>query len=159
MQHSRNTLDEEIRTQSVMALNRHLAAVIDLHGQLKQAHWNVRGPGFIGVHLLFDQVAAAALADADAMAERAGALGGNARGTVKTAAADSFLIPYPHEIAGVQQHCFAVCGALAAFGQSVRDAAAAATAYGDADTADLFTSISRKADQNLWMVGSNLAHG
>lgn len=158
MHPTRNTLDETLRAQSVTLLNRHLAAAIDLHGQLKQAHWNVRGPGFIGVHTLFDQVAGHALADGDALAERAAALGGTVRGTVRTAAAESFLIPYPHDAAGVQQHCFAVCGALAAFGQSVRDAAAAAAGFGDADTADLFTNISRQVGQDLWLVGSNLAN-
>ncbi len=158
MQHTHNTLDAQTRTQAVMLLNRHLAAAIDLHGQLKQAHWNVRGPGFIAVHELLDKVAETALADVDALAERAGALGGDARGTAATAAAESFLIPYPHHIAGVQQHCFAVCGALAAFGESVREAATTATAFGDADTADLLTGISRGVDQNLWLVGSNLAH-
>jgi starvation-inducible DNA-binding protein len=141
-----------------MLLNRHLAAAIDLHGQIKQAHWNVRGPGFIAVHELFDRVAAAALAHSDSLAERAGALGGEAHGTCQTAAAESFLIPYPHRFGSVQEHCFAVCGALAAFGESVRDAAAAAMKFGDADTADLFTNISRAVDQNMWMVGSNLAH-
>ena len=48
-----NALSENIRTQTVKLLNKHLAAAIDLHGQLKQAHRNVRGPAFIGVHVLF----------------------------------------------------------------------------------------------------------
>jgi starvation-inducible DNA-binding protein len=158
MRHTHNTLDEETRIRSIDLLNRHLAAAIDLHGQLKQAHWNVRGPGFIGVHELFDRIAAAALGDADALAERAGALGGDARGTIRTAVADSLLLPYPHAIAGVQQHCFAVSGALAAFGESIRAASASAATVGDADTADLFTAISRQVDQNMWLVSSNLAH-
>lgn len=51
-----NALPECIRAQSIEILNKHFAAVIDLHGQVKQAHWNVRGPGFIGVHELFDKV-------------------------------------------------------------------------------------------------------
>ena len=54
---TRNTLSANIRAQSVELLNKHLAAAIDLHGQTKQAHWNVRGPNFIAIHTLFDQVA------------------------------------------------------------------------------------------------------
>ena len=57
MQATHNTLSENVRTQTAELLNRHLAAAIDLHGQLKQAHWNVRGPNFIAVHELFDKVA------------------------------------------------------------------------------------------------------
>ena len=33
-----NTLPEQIRSRSVTLLNRHLAAAIDLHAQIKQAH-------------------------------------------------------------------------------------------------------------------------
>lgn len=58
MQPTRNTLSENIRAQSVELLNKHLAAAIDLHAQVKQAHWNVRGLGFIAIHEVFDQVAA-----------------------------------------------------------------------------------------------------
>ncbi len=64
MHQTHNTLPEAVRMQSVPALNRHLAAAIDLHGQLKHAHWNVRGPGFIAVHELFDTVASGALVPA-----------------------------------------------------------------------------------------------
>jgi starvation-inducible DNA-binding protein len=147
-----NTLPEEIRENSIVLLNKHLAAAIDLQGQLKQAHWNVRGHGFIAVHELFDKVVDVAADAADDMAERCAALGGTAAGTVQVAAAQSFLVPYPLQIADVQKHIFAVSAALAAFGQSVRGATDAATKAGDADTADLFTQISRAIDHQLWFV-------
>jgi len=57
MQKTANTLSKNIRAKSVAVLNRHLAAAIDLHAQVKQAHWNVRGPTFIAIHELFDKVA------------------------------------------------------------------------------------------------------
>ena len=50
MRQTHNTLSLEIRIQSAELLNKHLAAAIDLHGQVKQAHWNVRGPNFIAIH-------------------------------------------------------------------------------------------------------------
>jgi len=53
MQPTRNTLSENIRAQSVELLNKHLAAAIDLHASVKQAHWNMRGPGFIAIRELF----------------------------------------------------------------------------------------------------------
>jgi hypothetical protein len=43
-------------------------AAIDLQAQMKQAHWNIRAPGFIAIHTLFDNVA--------------GGLGGTAQGTI-----------------------------------------------------------------------------
>jgi starvation-inducible DNA-binding protein len=156
MHQTHNTLPELVREQSVELLNRHLAAAIDLQAQLKQAHWNVRGPGFFAIHQLFDAAATIAAADADEIAERCAALGGSAAGTIQVAVAQSFLVPYPLTIADTQKHVFAVSAALAAFGQSARDASAQAAAYGDADTADLFTQISRGIDQQLWFIESHM---
>src|ERR1700730_9847449 len=72
MQKTANTLSKNIRAKSVAVLNRHLAATIDLHAQVKQAHWNVRGPTFIAIHELFDKVADAVEGHSDTIAERAG---------------------------------------------------------------------------------------
>jgi starvation-inducible DNA-binding protein len=157
MNKTRNTLDPTIRMRSVDLLNKHLAAAIDLHAQTKQAHWNVRGPNFIAIHELFDRVSEEVEGFSDMLAERAGGLGGAAHGTVQVAAKTSFLVPYALHIADETQHVFAVAGALAAFGQSVRDASTDATGFGDADTADLFTEISRGIDQQLWFVESHLS--
>ena len=156
MHPTHNTLSENIRTQAVELLNRHLAAAIDLHGQLKQAHWNVRGPSFIGVHELFDKVAGEAESYSDLIAERAAGLGGVAEGTVQVATERSFLIPYPLRIADENQHIFAVAATLAAFGQSARDAIGQSESFGDADTADLFTryraasTISSGSSNRMW---------
>lgn len=157
MQPTRNTLSENIRAQSVELLNTHLAAAIDLHAQMKQAHWNVRGPGFIAIHELFDKVSAAVEEFSDQVAERAGGLGGTAHGTIQVAAERTYLVPYPLGIADENKHVFAVAGALAAFGQSTREAVTKAAGFGDVDTADLFTEISRAVDQQLWFVESHVA--
>lgn len=155
MHQTHNTLSENIRTQSVAALNKHLAAAIDLHGQIKQAHWNVRGQNFIAIHQLFDKAAATALDASDLIAERAAGLGGTAEGTVQVASAKSYLVPYALGVADEVKHIFAVSAALAAFGQSVREAAGLSTTQGDTTTADLFTEISRGIDQQLWFVESH----
>jgi hypothetical protein len=70
MRPTHNTLPESIRAQSVELLNKHLAATIDLHAQVKQAHWNVRGPGFIVIHKLFDTVSVEVENYSDLIAER-----------------------------------------------------------------------------------------
>jgi starvation-inducible DNA-binding protein len=155
MHQTHNTLSENIRAQSVELLNIHLAAAIDLHAQVKQAHWNVRGPGFIAIHELFDKVATDVDNYSDLIAERAGALGGIAQGTVQLAATRSFLVPYPLQIANEEDHVFAVSATLAAFGQSVRAAIGQAATSGDPTTADLFTEVSRGIDQQLWFVESH----
>jgi starvation-inducible DNA-binding protein len=157
MHPTHDTLSENIRAQAVELLNRHLAAAIDLHGQLKQAHWNVRGPSFISIHKLFDEVAGEADSYSDAIAERAAGLGGVAEGTVQVAAERSFLIPYPLRVADERKHVFVVSATLAAFGRSARDAIGQSEALGDADTADLFAEISRGVDHQLWLVGSHVA--
>ncbi len=155
MQKTHNTLTENIRGQSIELLNKHLAAAIDLHGQLKLAHWNVRGPAFIAIHELFDKVAAKVEEFSDMFAERTGALGGVAKGGTKNVLEKSFLKPYPVEIADEKTHVEAVSQALAAFGESVREAIDQSADYGDAITADLFTNIGRDLDQQLWFVESH----
>jgi starvation-inducible DNA-binding protein len=155
MHPTHNTLPEAIRAQSIEILNLHLAAAIDLHGQLKQAHWNVRGPGFFAIHELFDSVSGAVEEVSDQLAERARGLGGTAYGTIQTAVKRSFLLPYTLDVADEQKHVFAVSAALAAFGQSVRGASAQVVTFGDADTADLLTEISRGVDRQLWFVESH----
>jgi starvation-inducible DNA-binding protein len=155
MHQTRNTLPENIRNKSIELLNKHLAAAIDLHAQVKQAHWNVRGANFIAIHELFDKVAGEVEDYSDSIAERAAALGGTAHGTIQVATKHSFLVPYSLGIADAKDHIFEVCGALAAFGQSARQAIDEAAEYGDADTADLFTEISRGTDYQLWLVESH----
>lgn len=157
MQLTHNTLPQEIRIQSVELLNLQLATAIDLHAQMKQAHWNVRGPGFIAIHELFDRVSGEVEGFSDLIAERAGGLGGTANGTIQTAVKHSYLIPYPLGIADETKHLFAVAGALAAFGGSIREAIEKSTEIGDPTTADLFTEISRGVDQELWFIESHLA--
>jgi starvation-inducible DNA-binding protein len=157
VQHTHNTLSANIRAKSVELLNKHLAAAIDLHGQVKQAHWNVRGPAFIAVHELFDKVADTVEDYSDTLAERAAALGGMAQGTVQVAAERSFLMPYALGIADEKEHITTLSISLATFGESARKAIDEAAGYGDADTADLLTEISRGIDHQLWFVESHLA--
>jgi len=156
MRQTHNTLAEEIRLKSIEVLNKHLAAAIDLHAQVKQAHWNVRGPNFIAIHELFDKVSEEVETYSDLIAERAAGLGGTAHGTIQIAVENSFLIPYPLDIADEQKHVFTVSAALAAFGQSVREAIDQTAKFGDATTADLFTQVSRGIDSQLWFVESHM---
>ena len=149
---TRNDLPEKTRRSMVDLLNQHLADVLDLGLQAKQAHWNVKGPNFIALHELFDKVADELEGFSDEIAERAVALGGVALGTVQIIADESSLAPYPVTLVSGMDHVAALAAALAKFGKSSRSAIDAATKVGDADTADLFTGVSREVDKLLWLV-------
>jgi starvation-inducible DNA-binding protein len=154
---TQNDLPENVRTTAVRMLNQQLADALDLHLQAKQAHWNVKGPNFIALHELFDEVEEALEEYADDIAERAVALGGTAFGTARIAAAKSRLPEYPLEIVSGRDHVAALSAVLAQFGKSARAAIDSAATLGDADTADLFTEVSRGVDKLLWKVEAHNA--
>ena len=156
MHATRNDLPLEKRTALVKLLNERLADALDLKLQAKQAHWNVKGPSFIALHELFDAVAAGVETYVDDLAERAVALGGVAEGTVQTVAGRSKLAAYSLKLASGPEHVAALAGALADFGKGVRAAIESANDLGDADTADLFTGVSRAVDKHLWFVEAHL---
>src|SRR6185503_1168537 len=83
---TKNDLPLSVRTEVVSLLNQRLADSIDLQTQCKQAHWNVKGPHFIGLHKLFDEVNEAVEGYVDEIAERVVQLGGVAEGTAKVVA-------------------------------------------------------------------------
>ena len=83
---TKNSLPEDVRSQVVPMLNQRLADCIDLQSQCKQAHWNVKGPSFIGLHELFDQINEAVEEYVDRIAERVVQLGGIAEGTAAVVA-------------------------------------------------------------------------
>src|SRR5437588_1973407 len=140
---TKNDLSEGTRREMIELCNARLADAIDLQTQMKQAHWNVKGPHFIALHELFDQINEEVEDYVDLIAERAVQLGGVAAGTARQAAGRSKLGEYPHGIADGALHVAAVSDALAAFGSEVRAAIDGAGGLGDAGTADIFTEVSR----------------
>jgi starvation-inducible DNA-binding protein len=152
MYETENDISKERRTELNALLNQRLADAVDLQMQMKQAHWNVKGPSFIGLHELFDKVAEAVEGYVDQIAERIAQLGGIAEGTVRLAASRTRLPEYPLEIAEGMEHVEGVARALSTFGKEARSTIDEANALDDADTADLFTEISRGTDQWLWFV-------
>ena len=149
---TKNDLSEEVRVKVIELLNARLADAIDLQTQTKQAHWNVKGPNFIGLHELFDRINEDVEDNVDDIAERVVKLGGVAEGTVRTAAKRSTLSEYPAKTVDGRSHVESLSSALAAFGKSVRKAITDANALGDLDTANLFTEISCGIDKWLWSV-------
>ena len=144
------------REKIIAILNQRLADASDLKSQAKQAHWNVKGMNFIALHELFDQIATELDTHVDDIAERINSLGGTALGTIRVAAQNSSLAEYPLEITDGAAHVDALSTALADFGKKVRADIDKTDELGDADTADLFTGISRAIDKQLWFVEAHL---
>ena len=153
---TRIDLGKEVRTAMIDLLNARLADVSDLYSQTKQAHWNVKGAQFMMLHELFDDFAAELLEYADTIAERVTALGGAALGTVRMAAAASSLAEFPADAFDGMAVVAALADRYAALGASVRAAIDTADEAGDADTADLFTGVSRGLDKSLWFLEAHL---
>lgn len=155
-----NDLPVKTRSASIGALNQALADMSDLYSQTKQAHWNVRGPYFFTLHKLFDEVAEAVEAPIDDIAERIVQLGGVAQGTVRMAAKNSALAEFEVSDKAAASDPLAYAKALAAqfavIAKSVRAATDEAAAAGDADTADLFTGVSRALDKSLWFIEAHM---
>ena len=156
MHETKNDLPERTRKRVVELLNERLADAIDLGTQTKHAHWNVKGPNFIALHELFDKVAEAVEDHIDDIAERITALGGTAYGTLAAAARATSLDKYPEDITEGVQHVEALSSALANFGKKVRKAIDQSAKLDDADTADLFTGISREVDKYVWFLEAHL---
>jgi starvation-inducible DNA-binding protein len=155
-----NDLPLATRNRMIELLNARLADAIDLRTQLKVAHWNVKGPQFIALHKLFDEIVDDADEYVDLLAERAVQLGGVADGTARQVAEHSSLDEYGATNGGEgQDHVHAVADALATFGRSAREAIELAADAKDQDTSDIFTEISRGTDKWLWMVEAHAQTG
>lgn len=156
MYDTRNDLPVKGRIKVAEILDARLADAIDLGLQVKHAHWNVKGPYFISLHELFDRIAENVEEHVDTVAERITALGGTAHGTLATVVRTTSLAPYPAEITEGVAHVRALADVLASFGKKVREAIGESGELGDADTADLFTQVSRDVDKNLWLLEAHL---
>lgn len=149
---TKNSLPAETRARAVDLLNRRLADCIDLQSQTKQAHWNVKGPHFIGLHKLFDEIYEATEEYIDLIAERVVQLGGIAEGTVRVCAERSTLTEYPLVISSGEEHVEALSNVLAEFSAKAREAIDELDELGDPDSMDILTDVSRGVDKWLWFV-------
>ena len=90
---SRSDMAPEVREQSVGILQELLTSLVDLRLQARQAHWNVKGPAFYGLHKLFDDAQGFLDDFTDRLAERLVALGGYATSCVHCTARHTPLAP------------------------------------------------------------------
>lgn len=154
---SRNDLKSNTKTAMIELLNARLADGIDLALVTKQAHWNLKGPGFIAIHEMLDGFRGELDTHVDTVAERVAQLGGIALGTVQVVAGATRLKAYPTDIVAVKDHLAELIERYAEAAKSVRAAIDSADEAGDADTADIFTGYSRALDKALWFLESSAA--
>jgi len=153
---TRLDIPDHARKAAIEILQARLSDALDLEAQMKQAHWNVRGPNFFQLHQLFDSLHDTVEGYVDLLAERITTLGGVADGRVQTTAAATKLYEYALATKGGEAHLRAVAAVLGQFAKSVRSDIDETANLPDADTADVLTEVSRGVDQQLWFVEAHL---
>lgn len=149
---TRNNLPSNTKITSIQLLNERLAEGLDIAMITKQAHWNMKGPSFIGVHKMMDGFRTQQNGLNDKMAERIAAMGGTALGTTQEVHKHTDIPEYPTDIYSVEDHLKALADRYAIYANALRKAIDQTAEAGDQDTSDLFTEVSRAMDQQLWFI-------
>jgi starvation-inducible DNA-binding protein len=149
---SPSNLSPDARRELGAALNARLADGLDLHAQVKVAHWNVKGPLFPSLHPLFEQFAVSLAGFNDQVAERAVTLGATAGGTVRHVAAASSLPELPGGVVRGLDLVALLADRIDAYLAGLRGSRELADRLGDGDTVDLLTQVVTEFEKNAWFL-------
>ena len=150
-------LGETIRQDSVTMLNQLLADTITLRDMYKKHHWQVVGPTFYQLHLLFDKHYEEQAVLVDAIAERIQILGGVAVAMAHDVAELSSIprVPRDREEAPVQVS--RLLDAHRILLENCHDYASKADESGDDGTNDLIVSqLVRTNEMQVWFVAEHV---
>ena len=156
MYRSPSHLSESARQTLSDVLNARLADGLDLHSQIKVAHWNIKGPQFAALHPLFETFATGLALHNDAIAERAVTLGGKAYGTARHVAKTSTLTEYPQETTRDMDHVRLLAERIEKYLEGTRASRAVSEKLGDTDTVDLLTGIITEFEKHAWFLRASL---
>jgi starvation-inducible DNA-binding protein len=156
MYKSPSHLSEGARVSIANALNQLLASGLDLHSQIKVAHWNIKGPGFAALHPLFETFAIGLAAHNDSIAERAVTLGAKAYGTARHVAARSKLNEYPQETTRDLEHVKLLAERIGQYLAECRAARRVGEEQADTDTVDLLTGVISEFEKHAWFLQASL---
>jgi len=154
---SPSDLPEPARRELAQLLNERLVDGLDLHGQIKVAHWNIKGPHFAAYHPLFETFAVSLANHNDDIAERAVTLGGVAHGTSRHVAEHSRLAEYPHGVSRDMEHVALLADRIETYLSGLRASRERAEELEDTDTVDLFTGIVTEFEKHAWFLRAALA--
>lgn len=157
MYQSPSQLSESVRAKVADSLNERLADGLDLHGQIKVAHWNIKGPQFAALHPLFETFAVSLATHNDAIAERAVTLGGRAYGTARHVAKTSKLPEYPQDTTRDMEHVRLLADRIEKYLEGSRQTRKLGEELGDTDSVDLLTGIITEFEKHAWFLRASLA--
>jgi starvation-inducible DNA-binding protein len=149
---SPSPLPSAARQRIAEALGGRLSDGLDLHGQVKVAHWNVKGPLFPSLHPLFETFAVSLAAFNDQVAERAVTLGATVRGTARHVAATSRIPDFPQDTVRGLDLVRLLAERIDGYLAGVRETRDLAEELGDGDTVDLLTQIATEFEKNAWFL-------
>ena len=156
MYKSPSALPENARREIADLLNARLADGLDLHSQIKVAHWNIKGPQFPSLHPLFETFAIDLAAFNDQVAERAVTLGARAYGTARHVASNSKIAEYPQETSRDLEHVKLLADRFDSYLTGVLGARTQVEKLGDTDTVDLLTQIVTAFEKHNWFLRASL---
>jgi starvation-inducible DNA-binding protein len=150
-------MSEEAIGQSVTMLNQLLADSITLHDLYKKHHWQVSGPTFYELHLLFDKHAGEVLASIDLIAERIQMLGGVTAGMPFDVAERTKIERPPLAVESVPALLARTVNAHATVIRTIREGIELTERNKDYGTNDLLMSnILRMHEMQVWFVSQHL---
>jgi starvation-inducible DNA-binding protein len=151
------SLSDEARTASVEALNQVLCDTIVLRDMYKKHHWQVSGPTFYSLHLLFDKHADEQAELIDTLAERVQTLGGVAIAMAHDVAEKTTIERVPRGREEVPVQLSRLLEAHEAVLKEARAAAKKAASDGDDGTNDVLVSdIIRTNELEVWFLSEHL---
>lgn len=156
MYRSPSHLSESARQTVAATLNERLADGLDLHSQIKVAHWNIKGPGFAALHPLFETFALGLATHNDTIAERAVTLGAKAYGTARHVAQHSKINDYPQETTRDLEHVKLLADRIEAYLVGCRESRRVAEGVADTDTVDLLTAVVSEFEKHAWFLRASL---
>jgi starvation-inducible DNA-binding protein len=150
-------LDDGRRAEIISDINTSLGYMVDLHVSAKQAHWNVHGPNFAGLHELFDTIADEARHYADTIAERCLALRGTAHGTINDVSGMKQLSAFPTDMQDWEGLTKAMHERLMEASERLRESAGSMD--DELGTQDIYVEVIRGLDKWAWMLEAHLSNG
>jgi starvation-inducible DNA-binding protein len=150
-------LDASARQEIVGRLNLLLADTITLRDLYKKSHWQVGGPTFYQLHLLFDKHAGEQSELIDEVAERVQILGGVSIAMAHDVAANTRIERAPIDREEVPVQISRLLEAHHLILKDARDLAEKANDLGDVGTNDLLaSSVVRTNEMQVWFVSEHL---